>query len=87
MSYQAKNKCLGSKPDYQANSALRTNQVKEEAEQRAQDDIASKISSSFGALASAAVAKAETIDSHAATILLLTKTNSELVATNNYLAV
>merc|ERR1711923_481888 len=39
----------------------------------------------FGALAQAAVAKAETIDAHAATIASLTKTVAELTATNKQL--
>ena len=43
------------------------------------------MSRSFNALASAAVAKTETIDSHAATIAALTKTNTELVETNKHL--
>ena len=43
------------------------------------------MSGSFNALASAAMAKAETIDSHASTITALTKANAELVETNKQL--
>ena len=43
------------------------------------------MSGSFDALASAAVAKAATIDNHAATIAALSKANAELVETNKRL--
>ena len=69
-------KCLGAKPAYRANSVITVSNAKEAAEQKAWDDIADKMSGSFNVLASAAVAKAETIDSHAATIAALTKTNT-----------
>ena len=66
-------KCLGAKPDYQANFAVAARNAKEAAEQKAQDNVADKISGPFDALASAAVAKAETIDNHVATITTLIK--------------
>ena len=47
--------------------------------------MAEKMSGSFNALASAAVAKAATIDNHAATIAALSKANVELVETNKRL--
>ena len=56
-----------------------------EAQQEARDEIAGQMRDSFGALAQAAVAKAETIDAHAATIASLTKTIAELTATNKQL--
>ena len=77
------NKALGLEPDLQANAAISTRQA--EAEQKARDDIAAKMSSSFDALASAAVAKAETIDSNAASIAQLTKAIYELTETNKKL--
>ena len=73
--FKQEHKCLGAKPDYQANSASAARNAKEDAEQKARDEIAANMSRSFDALASAAVAKAETINSHAATIVALTKTS------------
>ena len=63
--------------------AIQTRQA--DAEQKARDDIAAKMSGSFNALANAAVAKAETIDSHAATIAQLSKAVFELTETNKRL--
>ena len=47
--------------------------------------MAEKMSGSFDALASAAVAKAATIDDNATTIAALSKANAELVETNKRL--
>ena len=77
------NKALGIEPDLQANSAIQTKLA--DAEQKARDDIAAKMSGSFNALACAAVAKSETIDSHAASIAQLTKAIYELTETNKKL--
>ena len=78
-------KCFGAEPDYQANSAAAARNAKEAAEQKACEDIADKVSGPFNALASTAVAKAESINNHTATIAALTKTNAELVETNKRL--
>ena len=78
-------KCLGAEPDYQASSAVAARNVVEAAEQKARDEMADKMSGSFNALASTAVAKAATIDNHAATIAALNKANAELVETNKRL--
>ena len=72
------NKALGEEPELQANAAV-------EAEQKAKDEIAGKMSESFDALASAAVAKATTIDNHADSIAKLTAAVAELTATNKRL--
>ena len=77
------NKALGIEPDLQANAAMQTRRA--DAEQKARDDIAAKMSGSFNALASAAVAKSETIDSNAASIAQLTKAIYELTETNKQL--
>ena len=78
-------KCLGADQDYHTGSAVAARSVVEAAEQKARDEMAEKMSGSFDALASAAVAKAATIDSHAATIAALSKANAELVETNKRL--
>ena len=86
------NKAYGMEPGLQANAAVlaKTNTVlasqqRAEAEQKARDEIADKMSGSFQALASAAVAKAETIDHNASTIASLTQTVAELTSTNKRL--
>ena len=79
------NKCMGIDGGHLANSAVSEEKAKQEAEQKARDDIAAKMSGSFDALASAAIAKAETLDNNAATIASLTKTIAELTATNKAL--
>ena len=78
-------KAYGIEPGLQANTAAAASHQKAEAEQKARDDIADQMSDSFGALASAAVAKAETLDHKAAAITLLTKSVAELTATNKRL--
>ena len=80
-------KCHGADRDYQASSAITTRNVKEATEQTARDEIAVKMSGSFDALASAANAKAATIDSNAAAIAALRKANVELPETNKRLVV
>ena len=72
------NKAMGNEPGLQANAAV-------VAEQNARDDIGEKMSASFDALASAAVAKSDTIDNHAATISQLTMSIAELIRTNKSL--
>ena len=86
------NKAYGIEPGLQANAAVLAktsgvlaSQQQAEAEQKARDEIADKMSGSFEALASAAVAKAETIDNNAAAIASLTQTVAELTATNKRL--
>ena len=79
-------KAYGMEPGLQANAAAAASQQKTEAEQKASDDIANQMSDSFGALASAAFAKAETLDNNEASIASLTKSVAELVATNKSLA-
>ena len=72
-------------PGLQANAAVAVSQQKAEAEQKARDEITDQMSDLFGTLASAAVAKAETLDHNAATIASLTKLVAELTATNKRL--
>ena len=79
------NKAYGMEPGLQANTAAVASQQKAEAEQKARDEIADKMSGSFEALASATVAKAETIDHNAVAIASLTKLAAELTATNKRL--
>ena len=76
------NIALGAEPELQANAAMMGTAG---AKQKACNNIASKVSSSFGALVSAAVTKADTIDSHALTITTLTKAIAELTETNKQL--
>lgn len=72
------NKALGEEPEMQANAATKI-------EQKVKDEISGKMSESFDALASAAVAKSTTIDNHANTIAQLTAAVAELTATNKRL--
>ena len=69
-------------PGLQANAAFAASQQQVEADQKARGEIADQMSGSFNALASAAVAKAETLDQNAAAIASLTKSVAELTATN-----
>ena len=62
----------------QANTAV-------QAQQKAKDEIAGKMSESFDTLANAAVAKATTINNHANSIAQLTAAVAELTATNKKL--
>ena len=59
--------------------------VRSQAEQKARDDIAVKMSGSFDALACAAVAKSDMLDNHTTTIKSLTDAVSQLTATNKRL--
>ena len=83
--FKQERKCLGADPNYQASSADAARNVKEASEQKARDEMAEKMSGSFDALASAAVAKTVTIYIQAATIAVLSKANAELVETNKRL--
>ena len=70
-------KLAGQDVSYQANNATFKN-----AHNDARDEIAGQMRDSFSSLAQAAVAKAATIDAHAATIASLTKIIADLTATN-----
>ena len=73
----------GMEPSLQANSAV----VKEEEiEDKVRQEIADKMSGSFDALASAAVAKSETLDNNATTIASLTKSLAQVIETNKQLS-
>ena len=74
------NKAYGMEPGLQANTAVVASHQKVEAEQKGRDEIADQMSDSFESLASAAVAKAETLDHNAAAIASLTKSVAELAA-------
>ena len=86
-------RAAGVDPDFLANSTIITKNKEEahqkardeEAQKKARDEIAEKMSGSFDALASAAVAKAATIDANAATIASLTKSIAQLTAANQSL--
>ena len=89
---EAESRAAGIEPDFLANATIVTKtraeeeqKARDEAEQKARDDIAAKMSGSFDALVSAAVAKAETIDANAATIASLTKSIAQLTAANQSL--
>ena len=69
-------KYSGVSGDLLANAAV----IKQNAAQEARDEITSGMEHSFGQLAQAAVAKAETIDANAATISALTKALAEMTA-------
>jgi len=72
----------GMEPSLQANAAV----VKEEEiEDKVRQEIADKMSGSFDALASAAVAKSETLDNNATTIASLTKSLAQVIETNKQL--
>ena len=75
------NKAMGTEVEHQANAVITTSQ----AEQKARDDIAEKMSGSFEALACAAVAKSDMLDNHTTTINSLTNTVGQLTATNKRL--
>ena len=81
---KAESRVAGMEPNFLANATIVT-KTKEDAEQKAQDDIAAKMLGSFNALASAAVAKAKTLDANAVTIALLTKSIAQLTAANQSL--
>ena len=81
-------KLAGQDVDFQANNvrfAPQTKASRDDARADARDEIAGQMKDSFSSLAQAAVAKAETIDAHAATIASLTNTIAELIATNKQL--
>jgi hypothetical protein len=71
-------KYSGADQELLANAAVSN---KRDAVETARDDIASGMSESFDLLAQAAVAKSDTIDAHASTIVLLTKALAEATAT------
>ena len=70
--HRRRKKRIGVEHDYQASVTVNANMAKQKAEQKVQDNIADKMSGSFNALESAAVAKAEIIDNNTAVIALLT---------------
>ena len=75
------NKAMGNEAEHQANAVITTSQ----AEQKARDNIALKMSGSFDALACAAVAKSDMLDNHTTTIKSLTDAVAQLTATNKKL--
>ena len=70
---------------FQASGAVRSAAGPTEAREQARDEIAGQMRESFGALAQAAVAKSETLDSNAITIASLTKAVAVLTETNRSL--
>ena len=66
-------KAYGMNPGLQGNAAVAASHQKAETDQKARDNITDQMSDSFGALASAAFTKAETLDHNAAAIASLTK--------------
>ena len=81
------NKYMGIDSTYQVKAAVATEVITNKAKQKAQDEIIAKMSGSFDALASAAVGKAETINSHAAVIASLAKITAKLTETNKKLVI
>ena len=75
------NVLLGAEPNMQANAATNTSTI----EDKVRDEMAERLEGSFEALASAAVAKSTTIDSHTATIASLTKSVAQLTIANKTL--
>ena len=75
------NVLMGIEPDMQANAAITTAGIQD----KVRDEMAERLEGSFEALASAAVAKSTTIDSHTATIASLTKSVAQLTASNKAL--
>lgn len=76
------NKAVGIEPNLQANAAVtKTEQI----EDKVRSEMADQLNGSFNALASAAVAKSETIDSNAASIASLTNAIAQLTTTNKNL--
>ena len=73
----------GMEPSLQANAAVAK---EEEVEDKIKMDIAEKMSGPLNALASAAVAKSETIDNNASSIASLTKSLAQVIETNKQLA-
>ena len=71
-------KYSGADQELLANAAV---DIKRDAVESARDEIANGMSESFDLLAQAAVAKSDTIDAHAATIIVLTKSLAEATAT------
>ena len=67
-----------------ANGAVRQG-ILSNAEQKARDEMATKLGESFDTLACAATIKSDVMDSHTRIISTLTATNAELVATNKVL--
>ena len=63
-------KGAGIEPGYQANMVIKTPSPQDEA----RDEVTAGMRESFGQLDQAAVAKSDTIDAHAATIVALSKT-------------
>ena len=70
---------------FQAGGVFRNAAGPTESREEARDEIAGQMRESFGALAQAAVAKSETLDSNAITIASLTKAVAVLTETNRSL--